>query len=331
MRAQAIVHRSVWNAGVEEFDLREPGDGEVMVEAHYTCISPGTELRCLAGRQPEAVAFPYVPGYAMAGEVIRSGRGTSIAPGTRVYLNGTSSAGHLNRMWGGHASHAVAPAEACILVPDELSLLDASLAHLAGIAYHGVSLSMAGPGDIVAVVGLGVLGQICARIYASRGCRVVACDLGERRVSQARSAGIEAVACGQGIANALMPLLPEGADVVVDVTGNRAALADAISIARDVPWDDDAPKRSRYMLQGSYPDDVPIPYQVAFRKELYFCIPRDCTSGDRKAALTMMADGRLSITDCIGARKLPESAQDTYDSLSKQDGEMLTAVFEWRR
>ncbi len=331
MRARAIVHRSVWEVGIEEFDLREPGVGEVLVEAHYTCVSPGTELRCLAGKQPDAVPFPYVPGYAMAGIVVVSGAGASLEGGARVYLNGTRSAGRLNLMWGGHASHAIAPADACIRVPDGLPLLDASLAHLAGIAYHGVRVPLADTDDVVAVIGLGVLGQICARLYASRGCRVVACDLSDRRVRQARSAGIEAVTCGSGLESALRPLLPDGADIVVDVTGNRAVLADAIALARDVPWNDDAPRRSRYIIQGSYPDDVPVPYQSAFLKELSFHLPRDCTAGDREATLAMMADGAISVSDCIGAVKSPESAQETYEALSELDCETLTAAFDWRR
>ncbi len=331
MKARAIVHQAVGIVGVEEFDLREPGDDEVVVEAHDTCVSPGTELRCLAGRQPDAVPFPYVPGYAMTGVVIRSGPNASLAPGTRVYLNGTHDAGRLGLMWGGHASHAVAPAAACIPVPDGLSLLDASLAHLAAIAYHGVRIAMADEGDTVAVIGLGALGQLCARLYASLGCRVVAGDLSERRVGRARNAGIEAVPCGSGIASALMPLLPAGADVVVDVTGNRAVVAESIALARDVPWNDDSPRRARYIIQGSYPNDVPIPYQAAFLKELTFRVPRDCTFGDRVAVLNMMAAGELQASDCIASVRIPETAQETYDELSKPDGELLTAAFEWRR
>jgi NADPH:quinone reductase-like Zn-dependent oxidoreductase len=49
---------------LEQIEIPEPGVGEVLLEVEYTLISPGTELRCRAGKQDGAV-FPFIPGYSL--------------------------------------------------------------------------------------------------------------------------------------------------------------------------------------------------------------------------------------------------------------------------
>ncbi|MBM3496967.1 MAG: zinc-binding dehydrogenase, partial [Armatimonadetes bacterium] len=281
MIARAVVHRAPWEVAVEEFELRPPGPGEALIRVRHSLISPGSELRCLAGQQPDAIPFPYIPGYAMAGEVIECGPDADLAQGDRVYLNGTTDGGALSLMWGGHASHAIAPASACIRLPDGVSTLEAGLTHLAAIAYHGCRLASPTGAERVAVIGLGVLGQLCARMYELAGCRVVACDVSERRVALARSLGVVAQVVSGSIPAALARLMPEGADIVVDVTGNPAVIPEGVAAVRDVPWTDEPGPAPRYVVQGSYAGEFTVPYQQAFMKELRFLLPRDCTPSDR--------------------------------------------------
>ncbi|NLH98204.1 MAG: zinc-binding alcohol dehydrogenase [Chthonomonadales bacterium] len=329
MKARAIVFRGPGVVGLDDFDVREPGPGEVLVRAHHTCISPGTELRCLAGKQPNPAPWPFIPGYAMAGEVIEAGPGARFEPGAMVYLNGTADAGRLARMWGGHASHAIAPDDSCIDIPRGVSTLEASFAHLAGIAYHGSIVSGAAPGDTVAVIGLGVLGQMCARMYALLGCRAVACDVNADRVQTARRLGTKAELVSGDLAAALGPHIPEGPDVIADVTGNARVMNDAIRIARDVPWEDAPIEPTTYVVQGSYPDVLPVPYQDAFLKQLVLKFPRDCTRGDRARVMELMAQGGFDARSWISSEESPENAEEIYRELSKPDSKQLTVVFRW--
>lgn len=329
MKARAIVFRAPGAVGLEEFELREPGPGEVLVQAHHTCVSPGTELRCLAGKQPDPAPWPFIPGYAMAGRVISAGKGVSLSPGAMVYLNGTADGGWLARMWGGHASHAVAPADACIPVPDGLSTLEASFAHLAAIAYHGCVVSGASAGDSVAVIGLGILGQLCARMYALLGCRVVACDRNPSRVAAARRLGTQAEIVNDRLADALTQHLPDGPDVLADVTGNTGVFAEAVTLGRDVPWEDTQVKPTTYVVQGSYPDVLPVPYQDAFLKQLTIRFPRDCTPGERASVMELMARGDLDARSWIGDEESPDNAEDVYRELSNPESSLLTVVFAW--
>jgi D-arabinose 1-dehydrogenase-like Zn-dependent alcohol dehydrogenase len=52
-----------------ELELPSPGQYEVLVRTAYSCISPGTEMRCLAGNESGSTIYPFIPGYALTGEV----------------------------------------------------------------------------------------------------------------------------------------------------------------------------------------------------------------------------------------------------------------------
>src|SRR5258706_13458539 len=102
-KASALVATAVHRVEVREIELPRPGSDEVLVEALYTCISPGTELRCLAGLQ-RGTTFPFIPGYAMVGRVARAGSHAGVAEGTIAFLMGSEHGGGINLSWGGHMS-----------------------------------------------------------------------------------------------------------------------------------------------------------------------------------------------------------------------------------
>ncbi|MDX1992381.1 MAG: zinc-binding alcohol dehydrogenase [bacterium] len=328
MQTKAIFFTGVNQVAVEAVEIPEPGAGEVLVETAFSCISPGTELRCLAGKQPNAEPWPFVPGYALTGRVIQTGAGVTLPIGTPVFCTGTKRASKA-LMWGGHVGHAVQPAEAVFPIPEGLTLHDAALAKLAAIAYHGLRLSRPQPHENVAVVGLGVLGQLSARLHGLTGANVVGADLSQKRVAKAHQGRVEAVQINSTLVEAFAGRLPGGADVIVDATGAAGVIGQAIALVRDIPWDDHLNAGARYVVQGSYPDTFTIPYQDAFMKECSFLIPRDTQPRDLRAVLDLMAQGKLPVRDLIGVIRPPEAAPDIYASLRQPDTPLLTALFQW--
>lgn len=328
MKAKAILFTGVNEVAVADADVPEPGPGEVLVQARYTCISPGTELRCLAGQQPGAAPWPFVPGYSMVGTVIARGPDTSLQEGATVFCSGTARVNY-GRTWGGHISHAVRREDAVYPLPEGVDPLEAALAKLAAIAYHGVRLSRPLPHERVAVVGLGPIGQLSARLHHAAGARVVASDLSVERVAIARSAGIEAIAVESSLADAYASVFPDGADIVVDATGAPGVLTQAMAVARDKPWDDTPVPGARVLIQGSYPDEFPISYRAAFSKELTLLVPRDQQPTDLRAAIDLMQRGQLRVRDLISDVRAPEAAPETYAELRREKGRTLTVVFQW--
>ncbi|GAB4191043.1 MAG: alcohol dehydrogenase catalytic domain-containing protein [Roseiflexaceae bacterium] len=328
MRAQAILFSGVDQVELDATEIPEPGEGQVLIAVANSCISPGTELRCLAGKQPDASPWPFIPGYALAGRVAARGRGVALPLGAPVFSGGTQAASHA-RMWGGHVSHALLDEAAVFPLPPGLALLDASAARLAAIALHGIRLCRPQIDDTVAVVGLGPIGQLSARLAALSGARVVATDRVTARVELARAAGVEAYLAGGSLAETLAPAIPGGADVVIDATGAAAVLPQAVELARTLPWDDLPTPGARYVVQGSYPDALAIPYHAAFHKELSFLVPRDTQPRDIRRALELLASGALRVADLLGAPRPPDAAPQTYAALRAGEAGMMTAVFGW--
>ncbi|BET68846.1 hypothetical protein ASA1KI_37640 [Opitutales bacterium ASA1] len=93
-----------------------------MIKTSLSSISPGTELRCLAGEQDGLGRdhFPFIPGYSLVGTVVRaSGRHAGLV-GQMVFSSGARRAGHTTA-WGGHIGDAVVPGDSVVPIPDGIS------------------------------------------------------------------------------------------------------------------------------------------------------------------------------------------------------------------
>lgn len=321
MRGQALVFTGADRPEVQEIQLPDLQPHEVLVETAYSCISPGTEMRCLAGKQ-DGAHFPFIPGYSLSGRVAATGNDVTLAPGTPVFCTGTTKAS-LPLAWGGHVSHAILPASNVYPIPPSMDLLEASSAHIAAISYHGLRLSRPEAHEKVVVIGLGVIGQFAARLHALSGAYVLGVDLSAERIRQLRDTGSDAV---PSIAEA-RSVLADGCDVIVDASGANGVIPHAIELARDIPWDDSPAQGSRYLIQGSYEQDFCVPYQAAFIKQLSFWLPRDAQPRDFRSVLDLMAREKLLVRDLITEVARPDECARIYSALQRRD--ILTAVFTW--
>ena len=327
MKTKAITVTAPKTVEMVDVTLPSLSDGEVLVKTVASCISPGTELRCMSG-EGEASLFPYIPGYCQAGIVMECGPGTSIPEGTRVFSAGTDKCS-LPTQWGAHIAHAVKDEKDLLILPDNLEFLECSAARLAAIAHHGTRFSQPNPGKTVAVIGLGPIGQLSARIHHAYGCDVVGGDILDTRVNLLQSVGARSVNTSQGVGKAFAGMLPEGADVLVDATGVSALIRDFLKVAKELPWNDDPLEGCRYILQGSYAGMVEIPYLDAFMKEVNFFLPRNLQRGDMEAVLKLMAEGRLDTRDLIDQVYLPEQAVEAYARVSDPAQVSGTLAFNW--
>ncbi|MFN8150902.1 MAG: zinc-binding dehydrogenase [Solirubrobacterales bacterium] len=123
-------------------------------------------------------------GYSAAGVAVEVGAGVSgISPGDRVAIAGAGAANH--------AEIDVVPGLLCAPIPDGVSFDDACFATLGAIAMHGFRRADLQVGSRVAVVGLGLVGQLAAQVALAAGCRVLGVDLSKRLLDLAAAAGAE--------------------------------------------------------------------------------------------------------------------------------------------
>ena len=215
------VVQPVRGGPVEVLDVPQPTPEptEVLVRTIASVISPGTEravtslaqssLLAKARARPDLVrqvvrkakaeglaatahsvrgrlAEDVPLGYSAAGEVVEVGSAVS---GLRAgQLVATGGAGKAN-----HAEFQAVPGLLCVPVPDGVPAKDAAFTTVASIALHGLRLAEAGPGSKVVVIGLGLVGQLAARLAMAAGCDVVGIDLAAHARITAAGSGIEAL------------------------------------------------------------------------------------------------------------------------------------------
>lgn len=174
---------------VEEEPVPELRPGQLLVEVHACCVSPGTEL----GRVPERrrTPDPGVPkrpfGYSNAGVVVGQGPGCDdVAAGTRVACMGGGYALH--------ATHTAVPRNMAVPIPEGVSFEAAATNHLAATAMHAVRRGEFTLGEHVAVFGLGIVGYFSAQLAALAGAHVLGVDrLALRRRAAAETGQVERV------------------------------------------------------------------------------------------------------------------------------------------
>lgn len=329
MKSPCILFTAANQVQLGETEIPVPEAGEVLVETAFTCISPGTELRCLAGRQQGAPNFPFIPGYALTGRVLQCGPEVeNLREGQPVFGYGTQKSS-VSRCWGGHTGLAVVAAEKLLPLPEGMPLAEASVARLAAIAYRGVRLSKAQPHETVLCLGLGPIGLCSALLHSLTGARVVALDLSDERVELARSAGLEAYSSRAGVVSTARNIFPEGADVVVDSTGYAPVLKEAVACGRNKPWTNAIEPNARLVVQGSYATEVVFPVDEAFLREMEVCFPRDSQQRDVEVCLDLLQRGKLSLQPLLGGIFSPGEAPSVYARLASAKGAFLTAVFDW--
>ncbi|SFM45446.1 2-desacetyl-2-hydroxyethyl bacteriochlorophyllide A dehydrogenase [Streptomyces sp. cf124] len=237
---KAAVIESVGKAVVAEVPDPAPGPREVVVEV-AACGLCGTDLHILQGEF--APKLPIVPGHEFAGEVVGLGaRVTELSVGDRVAVDPSlychecryCRTGHNNlcERWaaigvttaGGAAQYAVAPVANCVRLPEHVRTEDAALVEPLSCAVRGYDVLRARLGAHVLVYGSGTMGLMMLELAKRTGAASVdVVDVNPSRLETARRLGVSAAAAG---ADALDR--PQGWDVVIDATGNAAAIQDGL-------------------------------------------------------------------------------------------------------
>lgn len=240
MSPHALILTAPRQLAFEPIDMRPLAPGEVRIRTLFSGISAGTELTQYRGTNPfmqrhwdEArrlfVASEGEPswpwpvrnlGYEEAGEIVELGADVEgLAVGQRLF--GT---------WN-HRTHHIATADYARerLLPEGADPRIGIFSHIGAVALNGVHDAQIRIGDVVAVFGLGVPGQIVAQAARASGARVIAVD---------PDAGRRAIALRHGAWQAIDPTNAaerikaltdgRGADCCIEVSGAPPALSEAI-------------------------------------------------------------------------------------------------------
>ena len=184
-------------------------------------------------------------GYSASGVVTAVGRDVQeFRVGDRVACAG-----------GGYASHAevnFVPGNLCCKLPQSVSLESACYTTVGAIALQGIRQADQRLGEAVAVIGLGLVGQLTLQLLKASGCQVLGIDIDQAACELARKSGADSVASDSASARTACDALTSGrgADCVLITAATKSS--EPVELAAELARD-----RARVVVVGLVGMDLP--------------------------------------------------------------------------
>ena len=198
---------------------------------------------------------------------------------------------------------------------------------------QGIRLAKLQLGEIVVIYGLGLIGQLTARLAKANGCTVIGIDKDQERIDFALSQGVEGLVADDTIVNRVQDLTGgTGVDVVLITASakNDSIIKNAAQMCR---------KRGRIILVGVV--DLSIDRSDFYEKELNFQV--SCSYGPGRydtqyeengvdypygyvrwtenrnfqAILSMLKSSSLHVKDLVNDRIPFENSLDMYQNIQR--------------
>lgn len=184
---------------LQEVEIPRPGEQFVLIKSEASAISTGTELAVLSKKMTVPLGNSGIGIVQEVGSAV-----THLKQGDRVAVYGVAT----------HAEYYLAPKHLTALVPAHVNGEEAAFTGLGAIAIQALRQADIHFGEIVVIVGLGILGQIIAQIADAAACHVIAMDVLEERCSLLKKTVPSAQVCSSN---------EELADKIKEITGGIGA------------------------------------------------------------------------------------------------------------
>jgi predicted dehydrogenase/threonine dehydrogenase-like Zn-dependent dehydrogenase len=282
--------------------------------------------------QPQSV------GYSSSGVVLAIGDGvTDIQVGDRVACAGAGYAVH--------AELACVPRLLVAKIPagSEVAFEEAAFGTVGAICLHGIRTVGVALADTVAVIGLGLLGQITVQLLKAAGCRVLGMDLIKARTALAIQGGADAVSASAVEFRDLCFQKTAGAGVDSVLITAETASSEPVNLAAEVARD-----RAVVVAVGTI--GMNIERKLYYGKELDFRVSRSYGPGRYDTAyeqkgrdypighvrwtenrnlesfLQMIADRKLNLAPLITHRFPMHEATRAYDLITGRGAQPFLGV-----
>ncbi len=245
------------NMEIRETAKPSPGPGQVMVKVEYTGIC-GSDLHIYHSDIAIPVRPPVITGHEFSGTIAQIGDGVSgweigdrVTSETAVircdkcqfcrtgFYNVCPERRTLG-YWvnGAFARYVVVPARNLHRLPDSVSFLIGAMTEPTACCVHAVNeLTNIRGGDVVAIVGPGSIGLICAQLAKAEGAQVVVLGTSQdaARLEAAKKCGVTATidVNAQDPAKELAAMTRgKGPDVVIECSGSAAGTRMGLELVR---------------------------------------------------------------------------------------------------
>jgi predicted dehydrogenase len=246
----------------------------------------------------------------------------------------------------GHAETVCAGRNLVVKLPDSVPFEQACFTTLGSIAMNAVRIAEIGLGDTVAVIGLGLVGQLIAQLVHAQGGVVVGLDLRPERIDLARKLGADhGVHAGSGAAEAVLAITGgRGADCVIVAAAAKSdgPARQALEICRDrghivvvgavelnFPWDQMYRKEIRLLMARAYGPGSYDPEYEKSGRDYPVSYVRWTEKRNMEEFLRLVEAGRVDVRPLISNQFPLEDAARAYAMLFDPESHSLAMVLRY--
>ena len=313
------------------------GEGQVLLRVTYSGIC-GTDYKIYSGAIP--VRYPRIMGHEMIGEVVEAGANAAVRPGDRAIIDPELYCGacfhcrigqtHLcpNGMLlgrdanGGFAEYVTAPASHVFPLPESIDNQTAPLIQVLTTCLHAQRQINIFPGETVAVLGLGVTGQLHVQLAKARGATVIGITRSAEKRELALRLGADFAFPGgeEAIRKLREATEGRGADVVIECTGMLPVLADAVHMARS---------GGRLLLFGIITaKQGELPFYDLYFKELALINARVAKSEDYPNSIALVQRGVVRLEPLVSHVMPLGELKNAIAMLGSDNGQRMKIILE---
>ena len=279
-------------------------------------------------------------GYSCSGTVIEVGiNGGNFQVGDRVACAG---AGYAN-----HAEYNFVPKNLAVKIPSYVSFEDAAYTTLGAIALQGVRQADPNLGDVVFVMGLGILGLISAQILIANGCTVICSDTNPARVKLAKKLGfdhafrsdhkdlmgtVKAITHDQGVDAIIIAASSksnEPIELAAELSRHKGKVVVVGMVAMDIPRNAYYLKELDLRLSMSYgPGRYDTQYEENGQDYPYAYV-RWTEQRNMQAILSLISQNKLDIKSLTTHKYKFDKAEEVYEKVVDGKENFLGVLFEY--
>jgi threonine dehydrogenase-like Zn-dependent dehydrogenase len=307
---KALMIEAAGRSALHQIADPTPGPGEVLLGVRHVGLC-GSDLNTFKGFNP-LVALPRIPGHEIGGVIEAVGKGVpdTYAPGRRAlvvpYTNcgtcpscrkGRINACRSNKTLGvqqdGGLAERIALPFGKVILNDTLAPRHLALVEPLSVGFHAAARGRVAAGEVVVVLGCGMIGMGVVAGAAVRGAHVIAVDIGAAKLELARRYGAaEVVDAGTEDVTTRIDTLTggDGADVVIEAVGLPLTFTQAIDIVGFA---------GRVVYVGYAKEPVTYKTQFFNLKELDIMGSRNATADDFRSVITYLEGRKISPDDLI--------------------------------
>ena len=281
-------------------------------------------------------------GYSCSGTIVEVGANAgNFQVGDRVACAGT---GYAN-----HAEFNYIPKNLVAKIPAGVSFEDAAYTTVGAIALQGVRQAEPDLGDIICVLGLGLIGLITIQILKANGCTVIGADVDLKRVKLARKLGVDwsllvdqesltsrvnEVTGGHGTDATIITASTSSnqpVEIAAELTRRKGKVVAVGMIPLDIPRNAYYLKELDLRLSMSYGPGRYDPFYEERGNDYPYAYVRWTEQRNMLAVLNLMATGKLDVSSLTTHEFKFDRALNVYDDLLTGKENYIGILFQYRQ